>query len=44
MFKAAEIGAAMSDDQFRALKDRLRLDLIAVQQRARSLAKFPVVM
>lgn len=44
VFQAAEIGAAMSDDQFRALKDRLRLDLIAVQQQARTLAKFPVVI
>ncbi len=44
MFKAAEIGAAMSDDRFRALKDRLRLDLIAAQQQARALAKFPVVI
>ncbi len=44
MFKAAEIGAAMTDDQFRALKDRLRLDLIEAQQEARALAKFPVVI
>jgi polyphosphate:AMP phosphotransferase len=44
MFKAAEIGAEMSDAQFRGLKDRLRLDLIKVQQQARSLAKFPIVM
>jgi polyphosphate:AMP phosphotransferase len=44
MFKAAEIGSSLSDGQFRALKDRLRLDLIAVQQRARALAKFPVVI
>ncbi|MBX7198700.1 MAG: polyphosphate kinase [Rhodospirillaceae bacterium] len=43
-FKAAEIGATLSDDRFRALKDRLRLDLIAVQQKARSLARFPIVI
>jgi polyphosphate:AMP phosphotransferase len=44
MFKAAEIGAEMSDAQFRGLKDRLRLDLIEVQQQARALAKFPIVI
>lgn len=43
-FKAAEIGAALSDDRFRALKDRLRLDLIEAQQKARELARFPIVI
>ena len=44
MFKAAEIGVAMSDAQFRRLKDPLRLDLIQVQQQARDLAKFPIII
>ena len=43
-FKAAEIGATLSDDRFRALKDRLRLDLIAAQQKARGLARFPIII
>ena len=44
MFEPAEIGAKMADTQFRGLKDRLRLDLIEVQQQARAFAKFPIVI
>jgi polyphosphate:AMP phosphotransferase len=43
MFETAEVGAALSDAAFREIRDRLRLDLIELQQRART-ADFPTLV
>ena len=43
MFETAEVGAKLHDDVFRKLKDRLRIELIELQQRLRA-ADVPVVI
>lgn len=43
MFETAEVGAKLDDDAFRELKDRLRVELIGLQQKLR-VADFPVVI
>jgi len=43
MFETAEVGATLSEAAFREVRDRLRLDLIGLQQRARA-ADFPIIV
>ncbi|MGE3333062.1 MAG: polyphosphate:AMP phosphotransferase [Rhodospirillaceae bacterium] len=44
IFKSAEKAKALSDGEFRKLKDDLRLDLIELQQKIRNKAQFPVII
>jgi len=44
LFKAAETGARLPDVGFRALKDRLRVELVDLQQRCRLAAAFPILV
>jgi len=43
MFETAEVGAKLKDAAFRELKDRLRVELIGLQQKLRA-ADFPVIV
>lgn len=44
IFRSAEKPVSMPDAEFRKRKDGLRLDLIALQQRIRAEARFPVIV
>ena len=43
MFETAEVGANLSDEAFREIRDKVRLSLIGLQQRART-ADFPTLV
>jgi len=43
MFETAEVGANLSDEAFRKIRDKVRLSLIGLQQRART-ADFPTLV
>ncbi|MCC6914737.1 MAG: polyphosphate:AMP phosphotransferase [Rhodospirillaceae bacterium] len=44
IFKSAEKAASLSDGEFRKLKDRLRVELIDLQQKIRNRGQFPVII
>ena len=44
MFRTAEKGRTLTDAAFREVKDRLRLDLVDLQQRCRLAAEFPIIV
>jgi polyphosphate kinase 2 (PPK2 family) len=43
MFETAEVGATLTDEAFREIKDRLRVDLIRLQQQLRT-TDVPVII
>ncbi len=44
VFQAAETDATLPDGAFREVKDRLRFDLVDLQQRCRTAAAFPIII
>ncbi len=44
MLKAAETGRTLSDTDFREIKNRLRLELVELQQRCRQTGDFPIII
>ncbi len=44
VFKAAERGRKLSDSAFREVRDRLRLELVELQQSVRAASRYPVII